>query len=486
MSIIKVDNLTFSYPSSYHNVFENVSFVIDTDWRLGFVGRNGRGKTTFLRLLTGEYEYSGRIISSVEFDYFPYHVNDEGLLTVEVLREKSPLAEDWEFMRELSLLDVDCGVLDRPFNTLSHGERTKVLLAALFVGGGRFLLIDEPTNHLDGRARESVANYLNRKKGFILVSHDRAFLDGCVDHILSLNKTDIQVVSGNFSSFMTDFERRQESERKENERLKADIRRLSDTARRTEVWADRVEASKTGATDKGYVGHMAAKMMKRAKTVEARVEKEIEQKSSLLKNSEYAGKLKMFPVVYRAETVAELSGVAVRYGGREIMRPVGFAVKRGERIALDGKNGCGKSSILKLLTGGGIEHSGRVSVPSDLRVSYIPQDTSELCGSLKDFAANSGIDESLLKTVLSRMGFEREQFDKDISDFSDGQKKKTLIAKSLCEKAHLYVWDEPLNFIDVYSRMQIESVLCEFNPTMVFVEHDKAFRNKIATRVIEL
>lgn len=486
MSIIKVENLTFSYQSSYHNIFENVSFTIDTDWRLGFVGRNGRGKTTFLRLLTGEYEYSGRITASVKFDYFPYRVSDEGLLTIDVLREKSPLAEEWEFLRELSYLEVDGGVLYRPFNTLSHGERTKALLAALFVNDGRFLLIDEPTNHLDGRARERVAQYLKRKKGFILVSHDRSVLDSCVDHILSINRNDIEVVSGNFSSFTADFERRQESERKENERLKADIRRLSETARRTEAWADRVEQSKIGAGDKGYVGHMSAKMMKRAKVVEARVEKEIEQKSSLLKNSEYAGKLKMFPVAFRAETVAELNDAAACYDGREIMRPVSFTVKRGERIALDGKNGCGKSSILKLLTGEQIAHSGRVSLPSGLKVSYIPQDASRLCGTLKDYAAENGVDESLLKTVLSRMGCEKAQFEKDISDFSDGQKKKTLIAKSLCEHAHLYVWDEPLNFIDVYSRMQIEAVLCEFDPTMIFVEHDRAFRQKIATRVIEL
>lgn len=102
MSMIKIENLTFSYPTSYDNVFENVSFQVDTDWKLGFVGRNGRGKTTFLNLLLGKYEYSGKILSSVQFDYFPYPVSDKNRITEDILQEICPLAEEWELMRELS------------------------------------------------------------------------------------------------------------------------------------------------------------------------------------------------------------------------------------------------------------------------------------------------------------------------------------------------------------------------------------------------
>ena len=148
MSMIKIENLTFSYPTSYDNVFENVSFQVDSDWKLGFVGRNGRGKTTFLNLLLGKYEYSGKILSSVQFDYFPYPISDKNRITEDILQEVCPLAEEWELMRELSYLDVDVDVLWRPFETLSNGEQTKVLLAALFLNEGHFLLIDEPTNHL--------------------------------------------------------------------------------------------------------------------------------------------------------------------------------------------------------------------------------------------------------------------------------------------------------------------------------------------------
>ncbi|MDE5563182.1 MAG: ABC-F type ribosomal protection protein [Clostridiales bacterium] len=486
MAIIKVENLTFGYPTSDDLIFDSVSFSIDTDWKLGFVGRNGRGKTTFLNLLMGKYEYGGKIISSVGFDYFPYEVEDKSVNTEDILHAVAPAAEDWQFMRELSYLDVSAEVLYRPFNTLSNGEQTKVLLAALFLNEGKFLLIDEPTNHLDTAARSLVAEYLRRKKGFILVSHDRNFLDGCVDHILSLNKSNIDVVGGNFSSFMTDFERQQDYERREAARLQTDIRRLKETARRTAEWSDKVEASKIGAYDKGYVGHKSAKMMKRAKVVEARQQKEIEQKSQLLKNVEYTHKLKLAPLVCRVETLATFSNVAAVYDGREVMRPVSFSIKRGDRIAIEGKNGSGKSSLLKLLCGQDIDHSGDIKIGSNLVISYVPQDASFLCGTLKDLAIDSKIDESLFKSILQKMGFDKTQFDKDMSDFSGGQKKKTLIAKSLCESAHLYVWDEPLNYIDVFSRIQIEELLTAFNPTMIFVEHDKAFQNKIATAVVEI
>lgn len=486
MSMIKIENLTFSYPTSYDNVFENISFQIDTDWKLGFVGRNGRGKTTFLNLLLGKYEYSGKILSSVQFDYFPYHVTDKSCITEEILHEVCPLAEEWEFVRELSYLDVDVDVLWRPFETLSNGEQTKVLLAALFLNEGHFLLIDEPTNHLDAKARKSVATYLKKKKSFILVSHDRRFLDDCVDHILSINRANIEVQSGNFSSWMSNFERQQEFELAKNERLQKDIGRLKQSAKRSAVWSERVEASKIGAADKGYIGHKAAKMMKRSKAMEARQQQAIEQKSALLKNVETIETLKIQPLNYYTDLIASLSNVEVCYDGISVCEHVSFEIRKGERIVLEGKNGSGKSSLLKLVVGQPIDYTGTVTLGSGLVISYVPQDTSHLCGTLSEFADENNIDESLFKTILRKMSFERVQFEKNIKDFSGGQKKKVLIAKSLCEKAHLYVWDEPLNFIDVYSRMQIEQLITEFAPTMLLVEHDNAFREAVASKIVNI
>lgn len=488
MSLIKVERLTFSYPSSYDNIFENVSFQIDTDWKLGFIGRNGRGKTTFLKLLLRKYEYGGEISSSVPFDYFPYPVGDKSSLTADILREICPKAQEWEFSRELSLLDTDAGLLWRPFQTLSGGEQTKALLAALFLNEGYFPLIDEPTNHLDAKGRETVSAYLKKKKGFILVSHDRRFLDGCVDHILSFNRSDIEVQSGNFSSWQINFERQQEFERTKNEKLFKDIDRFKAAAKRAGAWSDRTEASKYGggSVDRGFIGHKSAKLMKRAKSIEARRERAAEQKAELLKNSEKAESLKISPLFYHADTLVSFSGAAVIYDGKEVCEPVSFTLRQGERIALNGRNGCGKSSLLKLVNGEPIKHGGTLTRASGLIISYVPQDTSNLSGRLSDYAEANRLDESIFKAILRKLDFERVQFEKDIESFSAGQKKKVLIAKSLCERAHIYLWDEPLNYIDIYSRIQIERLLIEFKPTMIFAEHDRAFREAIATKTVDI
>lgn len=486
MSMIKVENLNFSYPGSYDNVFENVNFQIDTNWKLGFVGRNGRGKTTFLNLLLNKYEYSGKIYSSVKFDYFPYFISDKNRLTIDILTEICPLAEEWQLIRELSYLDVEVDTLWRTFETLSNGEQTKVMLAGLFLNEEHFLLIDEPTNHLDTHARKMVSAYLQKKKGFILVSHDRSFLDGCVDHILSLNKASIEVQSGNFSSWLENFERQQNFERAKNEHLQKDIKRLQESAKRTSVWSDRVEASKIGAADKGFVGHKSAKMMKRAKSTEARQQKAIKEKTALMKNTEINQSLKLSSLQFCSNTLITLSDIEICYSGQKICKPISFTVKDKDRILLDGKNGSGKSSLLKLIVGDSIEHTGTITAKSGIIISYVPQDISHLHGNLTDYAIEHHISETLLKTILRKMDFDRIQFEKDMNNYSDGQKKKVLIAKSLCEQAHLYIWDEPLNFIDIYSRIQIEELLQDFSPTMIFVEHDQKFQEKIATKIVKL
>ncbi|MFB6364333.1 Lsa family ABC-F type ribosomal protection protein [Paenibacillus elgii] len=492
MSLINVTNLTFAYDGSYDNIFENVSFQINTDWKLGFTGRNGRGKTTFLNLLLGKYDYSGTISANVSFEYFPFHVEHKEFNTLDVINEIYPDYEYWRIVRELSLLKVSEDVLYRPFETMSNGEQTKVLLATLFLKENSFLLIDEPTNHLDIHARKLVSDYLKTKNGFILVSHDRAFLDNCVDHILSINKTHIEVQKGNFSDWWENKQRQDNYELAENDKLRKDIKRLSEASKRTGNWSHEVEKTKNGTrnsgskVDKGYIGHKAAKMMKRSKSIEQRQHSAIEESSKLLKNIESSESLKITQLAYNKKQMVELEHVSIRYGEHTVCNDVTFTVEQGERVTLAGPNGSGKSSILKLILGEEIPFTGTFRKGSQLKISYVSQDTSHLQGNLSDYARQNEIDESLFKAILRKLDFSRIQFEKDMSSFSGGQKKKVLIAKSLCEKAHLHIWDEPLNFIDVISRMQIEELLLEHSPTILFVEHDSEFCKNIATKIVEL
>nr|WP_275901076.1 Lsa family ABC-F type ribosomal protection protein [Paenibacillus periandrae] len=492
VSLINVTNLTFAYDGSYDNIFENVSFQLDTDWKLGFTGRNGRGKTTFLNLLLGKYEYSGNISAHVSFEYFPFHIENKEINTIDVIDDIFPDFPHWELLRELSLLKVAEDVLYRPFESLSNGEQTKVLLAALFLKENSFLLIDEPTNHLDMNARQLVSDYLNSKSGFILVSHDRSFLDNCVDHILSINKTNVDIQKGNFSEWWENKKRQDNFELAENEKLRKDIKRLSDAAERTSHWSHEVEKTKNGTrnsgskVDKGYVGHKAAKMMKRSKSIEQRQQSAIDDRSKLLKNIENAESLKISQLAYHKNQLAELENVSIYYDEKMVCSDISFTIEQGERIALTGKNGSGKSSIIKLICGENLNYTGTFRKGSQLKISYVSQDTSHLQGNLTDYARDNGIDESLFKSILRKLDFARVQFEKDIASFSGGQKKKVLIAKSLCEKVHLHIWDEPLNFIDIISRMQIEELLLSYSSTILFVEHDSEFCKNIATKIVEL
>ena len=495
MSLIQVQNLTFAYEGSYETIFENVSFQLDTNWKLGFTGRNGRGKTTFMNLLLGKLEYQGSINAPVDFSYFPYHVPDGRVTALEAAEEMDPSFEYWKVAREMGKLQLDDEVLYRPYETLSNGEQTKLQLAVLFSKENNFLLIDEPTNHLDIRGRELVSRYLNSKRGFILVSHDRAFLDGCVDHILAINKSDIQVCRGNFSTWMENKQRQDAFEQAENEKLKAEISRLEQTAREKAQWSDVAERRKFGIDRmkvdnvKGYrplQGAKAAKTMARSKAIQQRQAAAIEEKQSLLKNIERSDTLKIYQTQFHSDRLVELKDVRIAYGAEPVCGPVSFTVRRGDRLALQGANGSGKSSILKLICGQPIPCTGEVWRGAGLRISYVSQDASGLSGKFPDFLTASGVDESLMLAILAKLDISRSQVERDLSALSAGQKKKLLLARSICEPAHLHIWDEPMNYIDVISRMQLEELLTSFQPTILFVEHDKAFCQNVATGTIEL
>ena len=507
MAQINITNLTFAYEGSFDNIFENVSFSLDTNWKLGFIGRNGKGKTTFLNLLLGRYDYEGRISTNMVFDYFPYKVSDADLEKTadELMGKWKPSVESWRVMCELPQLSIDAELLYRPFKTLSFGERTKVMLAVLFSGENDFLLIDEPTNHLDMAAREIIKNYLASKKGFILVSHDRDLLDACVDHVLVLNRATIEVQAGNFSSWWENKAKADAFSKHENEKHLKEIGKLKVTADRSSRWADKGEARKIGfdpvkendrsIATKSYIGAKTKKMQARVKSYEKRMDREIAEKEGLLQDLEEPIDLKVMPMEHYKKVLIECKDLTLRYtdGTEPVVNDLSFDLRQGERVFFSGENGSGKSTLIKsiLATAGvatmsNLVTEGTLNVAPNLVISYINQDTSWLKGSLRDYALKNGLDYSLFLSILSQLDMSRVQFEKNIEDYSEGQKKKVLIAGSLLTSAHLYIWDEPLNYIDVFSRMQIEKLIEEYKPTMLLVEHDVRFREKLATKEIIL
>lgn len=530
MAMIVFRNLTFCYEGGTDNLFENLTLTLDTDWRLGLVGRNGRGKTTLLRLLCGELSAAGEAVQMpLSPTYFPFSVPDESLpawvaaaegiapyRSLEEQMDKALKAQDYQCYQDLEErysalsgytvrerifaegggLGLTPQLLERPFCTLSGGERTKVRIAALFLRRDSFVLLDEPTNHLDTQGRQVLGDYLSGKRSFILVSHDRELLCRATDHTLSINRRTVELVAGNYDVWQQQYQRREQFEKSENQRLGGEIKRLSQSARQRAEFAQQCERSKKGRAhavtfdggffDRGFVGHKAAKSMKRAKSIEARQHAAIEEKKTLLYDVEEESTL---TVTTRPTTLRRLCNcreLVIDFGQGPLFSPLSFTVEPGERVALVGANGSGKSSVIGALLGAEIPHTGEISHPGSVRISSLSQLSKGVEGTLPAFCQREGIERTALCTWLRKLGLPREQLERPLCDYSAGQKRKLLLAASILTPAELLIWDEPLNYLDILTREQLEAAVLAGGPTLLFVEHDRRFIERIATKMVVL
>lgn len=496
MSKIEIKNLTFGYDTQGTLLFEQANLNFDTQWKLGLIGRNGRGKTTLLNILQNRLAYSGQILHQLEFLYFPQPIKEKKQLTYYVLQEISDF-EQWKIERELNLLQVDPEILWRDFETLSGGEQTKVLLALLFIDDHHSPLIDEPTNHLDIVGRKQVADYLKKKRqGFIVVSHDRSFVDEVVDHVLSIEKSQLELYQGNFSVYEEQKKIKDEFELAQNEKLKKEVSRLKKTAAEKAEWSRSKEQDKYGKAsekgsgaiyDTGFIGARAARTMKRAKTIEHRMDAQLLEKENLLKDIEYVDPLTMNYQPAHHKRILTVEDLVLSYQDQPLFQKLSFELNQGQRIALAGQNGSGKSSIIRfLLNQFEGESQGEILRPTNLKISYVRQNYEDNQGTLLEFSEEQGLNHQEFLNNLHKLGMERTVFQNRIEQMSMGQRKKIELAKSLAQPAELYIWDEPLNYLDVFNQEQLEKLIIAIKPTMLVVEHDQAFLGNIATQVISL
>ena len=206
--------------------------------------------------------------------------------------------------------------------------------------------------------------------------------------------------------------------------------------------------------------------------------------------------LKIMPMQHHKKVLVNVDDYSLKYvdADKYLFENMSFSIAHGDRVAIHGENGCGKSTLIKMIMQKAgfkdinmpVIENGVCQTASGLVISYVNQDTSMLNGRISEFCAKQGLDESLFCAIIRQLDMERVQFEKNIEEYSEGQKKKVLLAASLLMPAHIYIWDEPLNYIDVFSRMQIEKLLLDYEPTMLFVEHDIRFREKVATKTITL
>ncbi len=278
----------------------------------------------------------------------------------------------------------------------------------------------------------------------------------------------------------------------QNAKLQKEISRLEIASKNSAKWSNEAEKGKSKkynsetTIDKGYIGHKASKVMKSSKVMERRTQKAIDEKANLLRNIDRNEDLKIIPLESNKNPLVLANKLQIKYNEQAIFKPISFEVNNGDRVAVIGKNGIGKSSILKLIIEKEIQYNGEFKVANDLKISYVSQSTEDLKGNLKTFAGDNKIDESIFKAMLIKMGLSKSDFHTNIHDMSEGQKKKVLIAKSISEQANIYIWDEPLNYIDILTRIQIEDTILNCKPTLIFVEHDETFIEKVATKIVNL
>ena len=457
MGSIKISNVSFRYEDSSNHIFNNLNLDLDSSWKLGLVGRNGRGKTTFLNLLQGKLVGRGEIQTKLNFSYYPIRIKDPANITLYELQDQI-MFEQWKLERELNLMHVDSNLIWQSFNTLSGGEQTKILLALSFIDENSFPLIDEPTNHLDEESRQEICKYLTKHhKGYIVVSHDRNFLNQVTDHVLAIENTEIHLYQGNYATYEQIKEARDEFNREKNEKIAGEIKNLHNQKEQFYHWAQKIEARKNlgqktqyilnrrARVNKAAIGHAAAKMMKKSITRRNRMDKKIEEKEGLMVNIEDIPKLTMnFQSNYH-------------------------------------------SAFLKfLLNKVSANSNGRCELTNGLRISYLPQDLTIYQGSLKNFALHQKLSYEDLLNILKKMGFPRTNFNVPIEEMSMGQQKRIALAKSLLEPADLYLWDEPANYLDVFNQDQLINLLQEVKPAMLLIDHDQYFIEQVADKRIKL
>lgn len=525
MSKITISNMSYHYEDFYCPVYENINLTLKTDWKLGLIGRNGRGKTTLLKLLTGGLEpTAGTISLPAQVEYFPYQDTSGYTITMDIIKENIGKLKSMEqtmeqiiceneearfdeylqlqekyqelngyeiesrILKEMAEMNLAPELLEREFSTLSGGEKTRIMLLTLFLKKNSFVVLDEPTNHLDTLGKEAVVCYLQKKKGFIVVSHDRAFLDQVIDHVLSINKNDITLEKGNYSSWKHNKDKKEEFELRTRERLEEEIEQLERSAKCSRTWAGIGNMQKYNNASHGRANGVEA-YMKQAKRSETRMQENLDHKKQLLQNYEEVKPLVIHQKVGMEEQcLVKIKELSFRYENstKQILKGFNYDIHVGDRIWVKGENGAGKSTLLSLLSGS--LKTDAITYANELSIAMVTQEPEWKTGFIKEgFEETAGNPKYHNFLELCEYFELPDDFlERPLETLSSGELKKVNIARTLTEENHIIIFDEPLNYMDLYFSEQLEQAILKYEPTIVFVEHDCYFGKAIATKIIKL
>ena len=508
---ISVSNLTKEFEVG-KKILDGLTFQVDQGERVGLLGKNGAGKTTVFKIITGEMDYDdgqvmtapGKTVGLIsQIPVYPPEYTVEDVLSTafsklhrmeeEMAALTAKMGEDSDpaLLRrygELSAafeakggydtateLNKVCNGLEIPqsmreqlFSALSGGEKTRVNLARLILEDTDILLLDEPTNHLDLRATEWLEEYLDKFKGTVLaISHDRWFLDKVVRRVIEIVDGRAEFYEGNYSFYVVEKERRYQEQLKQYEKEQAKIGQLEKAAEQLRIWA--------------YSGN--DKIFKRAQSMEKRIER---MRTTDKPRKERKLDIRFGERDFRGDEVMVIKGLAKRFDGRTLFSDVNLLVEGGERIALLGDNGTGKSTLIKILMGEEPPSEGKIRMGPTVKIGYLPQiihfshpERNLVDTMIYDLDCST----QTARNRLAAFNFRGEDVFKPVSALSGGEQSRLRLCMLMDEKINLLILDEPTNHLDVASREWIEEAVESYEGNLLFVSHDRYFINRFATRI---
>ncbi len=515
---LSIHNLNKYYGAN--QILKEISFDLKTGERVGLIGQNGCGKTTIFKILMGIEEYQSGDISFRKgarlgyLNQIPEY--EEGTTVMEVL--EGAFEELYRMKHKLRELEKQFGELEGealnkalelygkligqyetaggyetetrlhktteglliseamqklPFSSLSGGEKTRVILAKILLEEPDILLLDEPSNHLDLAAVEWLESYLKEYKGTVLViSHDRYFLDAVVNRIVELFPDHADLYQGNYSWYVEEKERRFLIELKNYQNEQRKIDRMEEQIARYRIWGEMRDSEK---------------MFKRAKELEKRLEKldtpvkPVAENRKIRLNQKVTGRT--------GKLVLEAEGVGISFGTKELLKEIGFTLFYQDSACILGRNGCGKSTFLKLVVGELTADRGEIRTGAQVSIGYLPQNVifeDEEQTILDYFSRLHNITTGEARSLLAKVLFLKEDVNKKIKFLSGGEKSRLKLCSLTYEGANFLILDEPTNHLDIDSREVLEETLMNFPGTLLFVSHDRYFINKVADRILTL
>ncbi|MCI9240902.1 ABC-F family ATP-binding cassette domain-containing protein [Oscillibacter sp.] len=513
---IQINSLVKSFEVG-HNVLDGLTFQIDQGERVGLLGRNGAGKTTLFRILTGELDHDeGQVsiadrhrlglISQIPVYPAGYTVEDvlrsafarleslagemealEGRMAAgesdpALLRRYGSLAERFEvfggYDTDVAVNKIANGLSISPeqrkqlFDSLSGGEKTRVNLGRLILEDTDILLLDEPTNHLDLHATEWLEEYIRGFRGTVLaISHDRYFLDRVVTRVIEIEGGKAEFYSGNYSFYAVEKERRYQERLKQYQKEQAKIEQLEKAAEQLRVWAFM-------GMDKTY---------RRAVNIERRIER---MRTTAKPTKARKMDARFSTAEFHGDEMLGIRNVAKSYGDKHLFDSISLKVEGGERIALIGDNGTGKSTLIKMIMGELYPDDGRIKLGPQAKPAYLPQiihfDHPDWNLVENMMASKRGLSAQSARNRLAAYDFRGEDVFKPVSVLSGGEQSRLRLCMLMDGEVNFLILDEPTNHLDIASREWIEEAVESYDGTLLFVSHDRYFINRFATRIWEL